>query len=260
MLAAALLNYSDDFGYFNANPKLIQAACSPLREPSVSVPESLASLQAIGYARFGTGDDGKRYGQVVTFSEHQKVSHPTDSKIAKISIVWEQIVKTPECLPKIPEPLRPEGNKEGNKEGAAEMKNSGAASRTALPSVDPLVEGLRAEGIPVANAPEPIAPDPGPPMLLFLIKPSDHRAALWGPGADFVAERCEISRDRAKGIIGKWLKDSKDNAIRVFELLAECQLKEKFDPRSWVTACLQGDSTENAERKAQDDKIYRNVL
>ena len=44
MLAAALLNYADDEGYFNANPMLIKAACSPLREPSVSIQESLTLL------------------------------------------------------------------------------------------------------------------------------------------------------------------------------------------------------------------------
>jgi hypothetical protein len=31
MLAAQLLNYADDYGYFNANPALIKAEVSPLR-------------------------------------------------------------------------------------------------------------------------------------------------------------------------------------------------------------------------------------
>ena len=30
MLAAALLNYADDEGYFNANPKLVEAECFPV--------------------------------------------------------------------------------------------------------------------------------------------------------------------------------------------------------------------------------------
>src|SRR3990167_5281034 len=88
MLAAALLNYADDFGYFNANPALIKGECFPLREPSVTIPESLRSLQTIGYLAFGTLS-GKRYGRIIHFSEHQKVSHPSKSKIACLSITWD---------------------------------------------------------------------------------------------------------------------------------------------------------------------------
>lgn len=109
MLAAALINYSDDEGYFNANPKLVQSECCPLREPSVSIPESLRSLQQVGYLRFGIGDDGKRYGHIVEFLEHQKISHPTPSKIAKKTITWDNSDITPENIRSIPEDFRPEG-------------------------------------------------------------------------------------------------------------------------------------------------------
>lgn len=47
MLAAALLNYADDEGYFNANPGLVKAACSPLRESSVSTHTQLKRLAEI---------------------------------------------------------------------------------------------------------------------------------------------------------------------------------------------------------------------
>jgi hypothetical protein len=112
MLAAALINYSDDQGYFNANPKLVQSECCPLREPSVSVPESLRSLQAIGYLRLGIGDDGKRYGHLVGFLDHQKISHPTPSKIANKTITWDNSGKSPENIVKAPDDFRPEQGKE----------------------------------------------------------------------------------------------------------------------------------------------------
>ena len=89
LLAAALLNYADDEGYFNAHPGLVKAECSPLREASVTVPVSLQSLSNIGYLRLGTGNDGKRYGQVVAFQEHQVISHPKTSKINSKEIVWD---------------------------------------------------------------------------------------------------------------------------------------------------------------------------
>lgn len=89
ILAAALLNFADDEGYFNANPRLVQSECLPLRESSVSIQTALGQLVHIGYLRLGTGPDGRRYGQVVKFSEHQKVNRPTPSKIKTLGVVWE---------------------------------------------------------------------------------------------------------------------------------------------------------------------------
>jgi len=88
ILAAALLNYADDHGYFNANPALVKAECSPLREPSVSIPESLRRLQNIGYISLGACEKGRSYGRINNFASHQRVSHPTDSKISCLSITW----------------------------------------------------------------------------------------------------------------------------------------------------------------------------
>lgn len=133
MLAAALLNYADDYGYFNANPKLIEGELYPLRKPSVEIPESLRRLQAINYIELGTGPDGRRYGRVVGFGEHQKVSHPTDSKIAILSITWDSSGNIPENLQSAQESFRPEGKgKEGNKERNREGKGRDSAEPSAL--------------------------------------------------------------------------------------------------------------------------------
>ena len=86
LLAAALLNYADDEGYFNANPKLVQAECCPLRELSVNIHDSLNQLVSIAYLALGTGEDGKRYGHILNFKEHQRINRPTESKINKLSI------------------------------------------------------------------------------------------------------------------------------------------------------------------------------
>ena len=119
MLAAALLNYADDEGYFNANPMLIKAACSPLREPSVSIPESLTLLSNTGYIRLGVAPDGKRYGHVVAFLVHQRVNRPTPSKIKTLEIAWEE---SGIAHPQLTEPSPPEGKgreRKGKEEGGA---------------------------------------------------------------------------------------------------------------------------------------------
>jgi hypothetical protein len=94
MLAAALLNYADDDGFFNANPRLVQAECCPLREPSVSVQDSLISLAHIGYIQLGSGPDGKRYGRIPSFLEHQRINRATPSKIKELDISWDVSLPT----------------------------------------------------------------------------------------------------------------------------------------------------------------------
>ena len=89
LLAAGLLNYADDEGYLNANPRLIEAECSPLREPSVSIQDSLIQLQGIGFLELGRTADGKSYGRIVKFLLHQRINRPTPSKIKDLQISWE---------------------------------------------------------------------------------------------------------------------------------------------------------------------------
>lgn len=131
MLAAALLGYADDEGYFNANPKLVQAECCPLREDSVSVQDRLISLVEIGYLRLGTAEDGKRYGHIIKFLEHQRVNRPTPSEIKKLHIKWEES-SSPHA--QITEPSLPEGKGKGREK---EKEGKGVrASRFTPPTVE----------------------------------------------------------------------------------------------------------------------------
>jgi hypothetical protein len=122
MLAAALLNYADDDGFFNANPLLIKAECFPLREPSVSVPVSLQELSRMGWIRLGSAANGKRYGQIVKFSEHQVISHKRPSKFNDVGLVWDAS-STP------PVTVHPEWNgMEGNGKGSSEEEKSSSGA------------------------------------------------------------------------------------------------------------------------------------
>lgn len=120
--AAAVLNYSDDEGYFNANPKLFQAACFPLREMLMSPHEILMRLQSIGYLMLGTDSEGRRVGKVVKFTEHQKVQHPSKSKYNDKTITWDNLNNPHEILTSPHESLTPEqgtGNRERNNDANA---------------------------------------------------------------------------------------------------------------------------------------------
>lgn len=109
LFAAGLLCYADDEGYFNANPGLIKAAIYPLRESSVNVQVMLMQLSEMGYVQLGNTAEGKFYGKVVNFLTHQRVSHPSPSKIKGLPITWEGSANPPEDSVKAPEVLRPEG-------------------------------------------------------------------------------------------------------------------------------------------------------
>lgn len=113
ILAAGLLCYADDYGYFNANPKLIEAFVFPLRNLSVTVPEMLGSLSRIGYMELGKGADGRTYGHIVNFDKHQRVHNPSASVIKELEIDWQITEKFGNDSRENPLGIR---NKEGNKE------------------------------------------------------------------------------------------------------------------------------------------------
>lgn len=116
LLAAALLNHADDEGFFKAHPLLIKAACCPLREPSVSIQESLLSLQFINYIELGATDDGKQYGRIVKFAEHQRVNRATPSKISKLGIAFGSPEPNHGGLIE-PSPLEGKGKEQGRDQG-----------------------------------------------------------------------------------------------------------------------------------------------
>lgn len=139
LLAAALLNYADDEGYFNANPALIRAACSPLREPSVSIQDSLTHLSIIGYLRVGAAPDGRRYGQVSHFDDHQRVNRPTPSKIKELAVSWEDSL-SPHAQLTESSPLEGKG-----KEGKAARESAPAFDPASVPGLDPTAWSLWVE-------------------------------------------------------------------------------------------------------------------
>jgi len=133
MTAAALLNYADDEGYFNANPGLIKAAIFPLRDPSRSVPVVLHDLSSVGYLQLGTGSDGRCYGHIINFDAHQKINKKTNSKIKPLQIEWSDSGSAPGLFP---EPSLTEGNREQGKEQGRESTPRAPRAAPAPPKQD----------------------------------------------------------------------------------------------------------------------------
>jgi hypothetical protein len=81
LLAIGLLNFADDEGYFSANVALIRAAIFPLRK-TPGLDALIAELVQVRYVELATGTDGRRYGRICKFLDHQRINRPSESVIA----------------------------------------------------------------------------------------------------------------------------------------------------------------------------------
>jgi hypothetical protein len=81
LLAIALLNHSDDEGYFLASPQLVRAACFPFEEHSKNVLRSIQELSSIGYIEV-RDSSGKAIGRVCKFLDHQRIDKAQKSKLS----------------------------------------------------------------------------------------------------------------------------------------------------------------------------------
>lgn len=135
MFAAALLNYVDDEGYFNANPGLIKGALFPIRETSRSIPDMLHDLSKIGFLKLGETDDERKYGLVINFRKHQFINKPSASKIKGLDISWYCTEPLRENYCSATEPLHGSscsatiGKGSGNKEQGTGNRDISAHSR-----------------------------------------------------------------------------------------------------------------------------------
>ncbi len=84
LLAIALLNHSDDFGFFRGSVQLVRAACFPFDEDSSNVRRGLDELSNIGWIELRVAGDGKVIGRVTNFTQHQRVDRAQESKLSGI--------------------------------------------------------------------------------------------------------------------------------------------------------------------------------
>lgn len=132
---AGLWTYLDDEGRGRDDVRLIKAALYPLDdEVTLSMlADDLKHLEHIGcICRYEV--DGKAYVHAPRWDDHQRVSHPTASKLPRCSgHDPDPFVKPPEEFMKPPEPLRPEGK--GREQG-----KEGKGTRARATSSDPLFD------------------------------------------------------------------------------------------------------------------------
>lgn len=98
LLAIALLNWSDDEGYFMANPILIKGQLFPFQDDSKMIPRCLQDLSRVGWIELGKDTQGRDVGRVVNFSKHQRVDKPRPSEIKASSKFLESSKNVPGAI------------------------------------------------------------------------------------------------------------------------------------------------------------------
>ena len=146
LLAIALLNWSDDEGYFMANPILIRGQVFPFLDDSKIIPRSLQDLSREGWIQLGKDNQGRDVGKVLNFSKHQRVDKPKPSEIKGCSTFQD--------ASKIDPRLIQDASKEEWKgmEGNGkekERKGSGEKSKGSIEDVKTFIDSL---GLPESDA------------------------------------------------------------------------------------------------------------
>lgn len=126
LLAIGLMNYSDDEGFFNANPLLIKAAIFPIRETSGSIPVLLQELSGCGYIELfseqNSTSTGKVFGRIKNFSKHQVINKSKPSKIRTLDLIPYQYGTHTESIPPGKERKGKDQGKEEREHNAHEDK------------------------------------------------------------------------------------------------------------------------------------------
>lgn len=99
LLAIALLNWSDDEGYFMANPILIRGQVFPFLDDSKMIPRSLKDLSSVGWIALGRDDQGRDVGMIKNFAKHQRVDKPKPSIIKANSQFQDESKMNPRIVP-----------------------------------------------------------------------------------------------------------------------------------------------------------------
>lgn len=123
LAAIALLNFADDKGYFVCNHLVIRGELFPFEEDSTNVRRAIEDLSRIGFIVVGKSDNGKTYGHIVNFTDHQRVDRPQASEIAGLDVTWSDSTNVRR---KIDEPSTTEAEADTEKEGKRKAERRAA--------------------------------------------------------------------------------------------------------------------------------------
>lgn len=127
-----LWNHCDDFGVWKLNDRLIASSLYPMDDPAEALERTRRALDELsrrGRITFYEVE-GKRYFQVTTWSEHQKIDRPSKSRLPQANDpAATPLTCTFSTLDEPSSSVRPEASKPRRKRGEGSSLEQGAGNR-----------------------------------------------------------------------------------------------------------------------------------
>lgn len=81
LMALALISWSDDHGYFEADARAIRGAVMPFRDSLKTIDRDLQRLVEVEFIEIRETPTHGRVGRLVNWAKHQRVQHPANSSL-----------------------------------------------------------------------------------------------------------------------------------------------------------------------------------
>lgn len=239
-LLLGLLGQSDDYGVLEWRPLEWRAKIFPYHSDTTTgtVEKALAEelLPAGLLIMFSRMDDEgtlRQYAFIKNFSKHQVINKPSKPLLDG----WK----------------RADNPKTYAERMGDEFNELGAPNEHVPPDTPtPLPEHYRPERKGEewkGKSSEPNGSGAGAPGMVV---PFDARKSLFGEAMPLLAKYTGKSEAALRSLVGKWLRDSRDDALKLGRLIAQAVHEEKADPIAWIERAL--------KPADPDEEIYRGVL
>lgn len=116
LAAIALLNFADDEGYFVCSIPVIRGELFPFEEDSTNVRRAIDDLSRIGFLVTGKTEEGKVFGRITNFLEHQRIDRAQASEIAGLDVIWNDSTNIRRTIDES-SLLEAEGKRKGKRNG-----------------------------------------------------------------------------------------------------------------------------------------------
>lgn len=234
-----LLCDADDRGIFEWKPVSLKMRILPAAVSDVScLLEELEAHKLI--RRYESG--GATYGAIRNFCRYQrpkwpKAAHPITAEIRAFTAVDGKAEGGAMSFSNDPTAAeRQRRKRDRNRNEAGDTEDVSRISRDddgTVTAGERRGEELRKNT--TANAVGVAAPDAPSPVTAF---PTDWRERLFRQGLASVSEMTGKPVGPARSLIGRWLRDARDDARRVLRTIEDAQEQNAAEPVAWIEAAL----------------------
>ena len=212
-MAVGLMTQSDDNGVFEWKPLQLKMRLFPA--DSISIPELLAELHEAEIV-FQFEHGGKQYGAIRNFCKYQRPRKP------------KQVHPLPD---RIKEFVGFGSSSGGNEDGGVPKKSE--------------LDRVKEASVPQKSEKSSQMEDGGGSTVAIATdaeaSPANPKERLWVEGKPMLVA-LGVPPKQSGSIIGRWLRDARDDAGKVLDAISRARDQCPHDPIPWITATLKQDA------------------